>query len=711
MGVYSGGSSNFRLIAATGNQFIDGILNDYAWDHTTLTVSFPTHLPQYQGVRPVDGILQFAPTTPEQQAVVHAVLDQIAQFTNLQFQFMTETPDDHALLRYSNGVNWKTAEAGIPNYGNSADSVGRSGDVWFGGLTPDEFYHPVKGDFEYMTVMHETGHALGLTHSHDPDVFGTTPRVEDYQSYTLMSYRGYFNESVDEGYANAQYDYPQTYMLLDIAALQYIYGANYTSHAGDTVYRWDPATGQEFIDGVAQAAPGDLTIYQTLWDGGGNDTYDFSNYTDHANHMSIDLRPGHWSTLSNAQVAYLGDGNYAPGNVANAYLHNDDPRSLIENAIGGAGADSITGNRAANHLSGGTGADDLHGLDGRDVLDGGDGPDLLDGGNGNDVLVGGPGDDTLLGGAGRDTADYSGAGHGLSIDLTIAASQDTGMGFDSLNSIEDLIGSRFNDTLTGDGSNNHIDGGGGGDTIRGNGGDDLLTGGGGNDTFLFGADFSSLDRVDGGDGHDAIVLDGDYAALVAFRPGTAVNVETIELTAGHDYALKTNDANVAAGKTLTVDGSALGPGNTLDFYGNGETDGSFILLGGGGNDTLRGGAGDDQITGGGGKDVLFGGAGSDTFRYLDLHDSGFAVPSRDLIRDFQDGVDKIDLSAIDAVAGGTDDAFVFIGAGAFANTGDLRAVQSGGVTFVSGDVTGDHVADFMIALTGLHNLTAGDFVL
>ena len=96
-------------------------------------------------------------------------------------------------------------------------------------------------------------------------------------------------------------------MMYDIAALQYLYGANYNTNNTDTVYKWNPATGQETINGVAQAAPGGNTIFMTIWDGGGNDTYDFSNYT---TNVTVNLQPGSWTTTSTAQLANLGGGHY-----------------------------------------------------------------------------------------------------------------------------------------------------------------------------------------------------------------------------------------------------------------------------------------------------------------------------------------------------------------------------------------------------------------
>ena len=97
------------------------------------------------------------------------------------------------------------------------------------------------------------------------------------------------------------------------------------------------------------------------------------------------------------------------------------------------------------------------------------------------------------------------------------------------------------------------------------------------------------------------------------------------------------------------------------------------------------------------------------FKYADIDDT--KIGAGDVIRDFLAGADRIDLSAVDAAAGGADDAFNFVGDSPLTNAGDLRAVFSGGNTIVSGDLTGDHVADFQITLLGIHNLTPTDFML
>lgn len=173
---------------------------------------------------------------------------------------------------------------------------------------------------------------------------------------------------------NETWGYAQTPMMYDIAALQQMYGADFATNGGNTVYRWNPATGQAVINGVGQKVPGDNRVFMTVWDGGGTDTYDFSNY---ATNLKVDLRPGQWSRLSTAQIAQLGEGHEARGNVANALTYHGNVRSLVENAIGGSGADTIVGNVVANNLRGGGGADRLYGLSGNDVLSGGAGSDVF----------------------------------------------------------------------------------------------------------------------------------------------------------------------------------------------------------------------------------------------------------------------------------------------------------------------------------------------
>ncbi|HEY8381313.1 MAG TPA: M10 family metallopeptidase C-terminal domain-containing protein [Microvirga sp.] len=157
----------------------------------------------------------------------------------------------------------------------------------------------------------------------------------------------------------------------------------------------------------------------------------------------------------------------------------------------------------------------------------------------------------------------------------------------------------------------------------------------------------------------------------------------------------------------TLEGADVMIGSTgndtiLSFGGNDD------IRGGVGSDTLDAGGGDDRLTGGAGKDILFGRDGRDVFVFEKTSDT--LTFARDTIRDFQRGLDKIDLRKIDADQDGTagNQAFKFIGSKAFTGRdGELRF--SKGV--LTGDVDGDMVADFAIRVAGPTKLAATDFVL
>lgn len=163
--------------------------------------------------------------------------------------------------------------------------------------------------------------------------------------------------------------------------------------------------------------------------------------------------------------------------------------------MGTAGRDTLIGSAFADQISGLGGDDTLQGNGGDDTLDGGDGADILDGGEGFDILNGGPGDDrltvrvgdTLNGGEGNDAADFRFATSALNLSVAALTGQVTAGGIQAtFSSIEGIIGSDFNDTLTGTGGNNLLSGGAGDDVIDGAGGVDTLSGGAGTDTLRHG---------------------------------------------------------------------------------------------------------------------------------------------------------------------------------------------------------------------------------
>ena len=109
-----------------------------------------------------------------------------------------------------------------------------------------------------------------------------------------------------------------------------------------------------------------------------------------------------------------------------------------------------------------------------------------------------------------------------------------------------------------------------------------------------------------------------------------------------------------------------------------------------------GGHGNDVLIGNAANNVLTGGAGGDRFVFNDLG-------GPDQVTDFARGADKIDLRGIDAIAGGSDNAFTFIGDNAFTNhAGELHTIVQNGTNFLAGDVDGDGVADFLINLGSVH---------
>ncbi|MBA1158076.1 M10 family metallopeptidase [Microvirga mediterraneensis] len=360
----------------TGNAYVDGVLGDYKWGSNNVTYSFPTSGSTYgTSYGAAENITNFQGLGSIQQTTARNALKAYASVANLTFTEMDETATQHADVRLAMSDATPTAWAYLPS------TAAEGGDVWFN-LSNGYFTSTAKGNYASMVFLHELGHAIGLDHPHEGNVM---PQDRDSLEYTVMSYRSYLGGSTTSGYTNETWGYAQSLMMYDIAAVQHMYGANYATNSGNSTYSWNPATGEMSINGVAQGAPGDNRIFLTIWDGGGNDTYNLSNYT---TNLKIDLRPGEWTKTSNAQLAKLSwDGSkVAVGNIANALLYQGDTRSLIENAVGGSGNDTLTGNDGANLLKGGAGADKLYGLGGADILDGGIGADTLTGGGGADIF-------------------------------------------------------------------------------------------------------------------------------------------------------------------------------------------------------------------------------------------------------------------------------------------------------------------------------------
>ncbi|MGO1075375.1 calcium-binding protein, partial [Inquilinus sp. CA228] len=220
----------------------------------------------------------------------------------------------------------------------------------------------------------------------------------------------------------------------------------------------------------------------------------------------------------------------------------------IENLIGSSLSDFLVGDGGANTLDGGGGGfDTLLGGGGNDQITGYGGADILEGQDGNDLLDGGTSADTLRGGAGTDTATYVRSTAGVQVDLTTGTGTGGDAAGDTLTDIENLIGSAFADTLTGNTANNNLTGGAGADVL------------------------------DGGTGIDTASYDGSAAAVTA-------------------------DLRTGAG----TGGDALG--DTLQSIEN-LTGSAFgdTLRGNAGANAIDGGGGNDQIASYGGADAINGG--------------------------------------------------------------------------------------------------------
>jgi Ca2+-binding RTX toxin-like protein len=543
-------------VSSSGNPYIDGVLSGLKWNGP-VTYSFPDSPSDYANPytggssEPSDaGFAQIS--TQQMQAIAHilegtaggpgTIFGSLESVTNLNFTNLGAGAGGADIMIAQSPDANPTAYAYYPS-GSAA-----GGDVWFGAA--HDYSNPILGTYDYLTAIHELGHTVGLKHGHETGGPGNTavPADHDDLEFTVMTYRSYLNGPIT-GYTNERYGYPQTYMMLDIAALQYMYGADFNTNASNTTYTWSPTTGEMFVNGVGQGAPGGgiagsaNRVFLTIWDGGGNDTYDMSNYT---NNVTIDLTPGSWSITSDTQRANLGANHFAQGTVYNAMQFNGDARSLIDNAIGGSGDDTITGNSGAN------------------ILNGGAGNDTLNGGGGNDTLSGDTGADTMIGAAANDTYYVDNAG-----DVVV---ENAGAGSDTVwssvsytlaNNVEilALLGSA-SINATGNGLDNELYGNNGDNVLNGAGGADRMNGYGGNDTYF-------VDNA------------GDVVAENANEGNDTV-------WSSVSYTLSNNVEILALLGSASI--NAVGNGSDNELYGN---NGDNVLNGAGGADHMYGAGGND----------------------------------------------------------------------------------------------------------------------
>ncbi|MBY0336090.1 MAG: hypothetical protein K2X11_05715 [Acetobacteraceae bacterium] len=502
----------------SGNTLVNALLSGTRWvstPTTPLTYGFPIR-PLEEFRYSADSLFlssQFVPVGQVQQQAIRHILEGDSPFGSAGFLSYGEVESLAAIAIDEAQFALPDIRFNITAASTTADGFYRDrsggGDVWFNFAA--NVAAPTPGNGAWLVHLHNTLHALGLKHPNDA-VSGNAavlPANFDSLEFTVMSLRSVAGAA--PGYTSETWGFPQTPMVLDIQALQHLYGPNYRTNAEDTRYSWSPTTGEMSVNGVGQGAPGTNRILLTIWDGGGTDTFDLSNYS---TGVSVSLEPGAASVLSNVQLAQIGTSSGAPvlarGNVFNSLLFNGDNRAIIENAIAGGGDDWMEGNSLPNALIGGGGNDLLFGRGGADILFGWSGNDELRGGTSDDVATGDEGNDRIFGEEGNDTANG-----GIGDDLLAGWLGNDQLGGGAGNDF--VFGEQGNDVVWGEDGDDQLDGGSdddllfggaGNDVLRGDTGNDRLSGGAGADQFAFTTGWGIDTVTDGefGAGGDRLVL-------------------------------------------------------------------------------------------------------------------------------------------------------------------------------------------------------------
>ncbi|WP_413492290.1 serralysin family metalloprotease [Morganella psychrotolerans] len=325
-----------------------------------VTYSFPTWEGMYRNAFGDKGLQGF---NENQQAQARLSLQSWSDVANIKFTEVNAGKGEiytNITFGYIND-KYTQAYAMLPFSRDSSgqpftDSRGYdvSGQTWYSSTPGALNITPEAGNYGRQTITHEIGHTLGLMHPGDYNAGRGNPSykdadyAEDTRQYSVMSY---WSEKMTGG--DNKGSYASAPMLDDITAIQKLYGANYNTRSDDTVYGFNSNTGRDYYS----AKSGSDKLIFSIWDGGGNDTLDFSRYS---NDQRIILEAGKFSDVGGLT-----------GNVSIAH------GVVIENAIGGRGNDVIIGNDADNILKGNAGDDVLYGGAGQDKLWGGTGQDIF----------------------------------------------------------------------------------------------------------------------------------------------------------------------------------------------------------------------------------------------------------------------------------------------------------------------------------------------
>ncbi|UNU73661.1 hypothetical protein LU293_01745 [Moraxella nasovis] len=400
------------------------------------------------------------------KANLRSAYKKIGEFVNVNFEETDDITKANTHLFYT---DFKNGSLGVAAHGSY---------LWLNktpNLTGKEYLA------EY-TALHEITHTLGMHHSHESIQFSQLPNkpehihyYEETPEFTDMSYHLYANESGYSTFGNLR--------MYDLAALHYQLGVNKNVRAGNDVY-----TFKEY-----DLYSSDANRY--IWDGGGVDTFDASLEKQGVN---VNLTPGSWIYVGdtkpyNFAVAEQTRHNYEDSGrkkshyegvwVENTYTDGQafiGYGTQIENLIGTAYNDKLTGNNAANNIYGG---------DGDDRIDGGLGIDYLEGGKGNDTYVVDNKADIIFEtkDGGTDTVETS-------THYTLGANLENLKAIGKTSVL--IYGNELDNTITANIAGDTIFGMAGNDRIIGGAGMDLMTGGDGNDVFVFNSRLGDKPAID-----------------------------------------------------------------------------------------------------------------------------------------------------------------------------------------------------------------------